>query len=222
MSSISHLVEGWKAEQARRRALVRTEPLDPLPRYIAGADGAFSSDKKSIFVSAVVYDREEKRIVEVASLQDELSVPYVPTFLSFREGPAIVKVLRKLRHPFGALCVDGQGVAHPRRCGIGCHVGVELDIPTIGVAKSVLVGEFTEPRKKAGSTSPMIHKGEEVGWALRTCNGVRPVFISVGHRTDLRTARDLAMACVIRCRVPEPTRQADIEVAKFKSAFQPG
>lgn len=217
MSSISHLVEGWKAEQARRRELVRVEPLDPLPRFVAGADGAFSADKKSIFVSAVVYDREERRIVEVASLKDRLSVPYVPGFLSFREGPAILKVLRRLKHPFGALCIDGQGLAHPRRCGIACHVGVELDIPTVGIAKSVLVGEFKEPRQKAGSTSPMVHKGEEVGWALRTCTGIRPVFISVGHRIDLPTAKALAMACVIRCRVPEPTRQADIAVAKFKA-----
>jgi deoxyribonuclease V len=142
----------------------------------------------------------------------------VPGFLSFREGPAVLKAVRQLKHPFGALCIDGQGVAHPRRCGIACHVGVELDVPTVGVAKSVLVGEFKDPKKKAGSTSPLVHKDEEVGWALRSCDGVRPIFVSVGHRVDLPTARDLAMACVIKCRIPEPTRQADIEVARFKGA----
>ena len=217
MSSISHLVEGWKAEQARRRAMVRVEPLSPLPRYVAGADGAFSTDKTTIFVAAVVWDCEERRVVEISRIADELTVPYVPTFLSFREGPAVIKAVKALEHPFGAMCLDGQGLAHPRRCGIACHVGVELDIPTIGIAKSVLVGEFDEPATKAGSTSPMIHKDEEVAWALRTCDGVRPVFISVGHRVDLPTARDLAMACVVKCRVPEPTRQADIEVARFKA-----
>jgi deoxyribonuclease V len=218
MSSISHLVEDWKAEQAKRRAMVRTEPLSPLPRFVAGADGAFSADKKSIFVVALVWDREEKRVVEISRVREPLSIPYVPGFLSFREGPAVLKAVRQLKHPFGALCIDGQGVAHPRRCGIACHVGVELDVPTVGVAKSVLVGEFKDPKKKAGSTSPLVHKDEEVGWALRTCDGVRPVFISVGHRVDLSTARDLAMACVIKCRIPEPTRQADIEVARFKGA----
>jgi deoxyribonuclease V len=98
---------------------------------------------------------------------------------------------------------------------------VELDIPSVGIAKSVLVGEFKEPKKKAGSTSPMIHKEEEVGWALRTCDAVRPIYLSIGHRVDLPTARDLAMACVIKCRVPEPTRLADIEVARFKAGHQP-
>jgi deoxyribonuclease V len=217
MSSISHLVEGWKAEQARRRALVRVEPLVDVPRFVAGADGAFSADKQWIYVVALVWDRVEQRIVEITRVREPLAVPYVPGFLSFREGPAVLKAVRQLTHPFGTLCIDGQGIAHPRRCGIACHVGVELDVPTVGIAKSVLVGEFTEPRKKAGSTSPLVHKDEEVGWAMRTCHGVRPVFLSVGHRIDLPTARDLAMACVVKCRVPEPTRQADIEVSRYKA-----
>jgi deoxyribonuclease V len=217
MSSISHLLERWKTEQARRHEMVRVEPLAPIPRFVAGADGAFSADKKWIYVVALVWDREEKQAVEIARVREPLSVPYVPGFLSFREGPAVLKAVRQLKHPFGALCIDGQGLAHPRRCGIACHVGVELDVPTVGIAKSVLVGEFKDPKKQAGSTSPLVHKDETVGWALRTCDGVRPVFLSVGHRIDLPTARDLAMACVVRCRLPEPTRQADIEVAKYKS-----
>jgi deoxyribonuclease V len=199
----------------RQRIVVA--PLEPLPRYVAGVDGAFSADKSTIFAAAVIYDRQEKAVIEVAHAVVEAQFPYVPTFLSFREGPAVRAALGKLKHPFGVVCFDGQGYAHPRRCGLASHMGVTLDVPAVGIAKSRLIGTFEEPAVPAGSTSALMDKGERIGVVLRTRDNVRPVFISIGHRIDLPSSVRLAMACVTRYRIPEPTRQADIEVAKLKA-----
>jgi deoxyribonuclease V len=213
----SDLIADCKRQQGELRARVLIQPLDPLPRFVAGVDGAFSDDKQTIFAAAVVYDREARRIVEVAHAVREAEFPYIPTFLSFREGPAVLAAIRKLKHPFGAVCFDGQGYAHPRRCGLASHMGVTLDLPAVGVAKSRLIGTYEEPAAPAGSTAPLLDRQEQIGVVLRTRDNVRPVFISIGHRVDLPSAVRLAMACVTRYRIPEPTRQADIEVAKLKA-----
>lgn len=215
-SPLSPLIVQWKAKQAELRARIEVRPLDPLPRFVAGADAAFSSDKKSIFAAALVYDRIEQRVIEVAHIVQALNIPYIPGFLSFREGPAVSAAIRALKHEFGVVCFDGHGYAHPRRCGLASHVSIELDMPGVGVAKSRFIGTFDEPAAKAGSSSPLVDAGEQIGSVLRTCDNVQPVFISVGHRLDLTSAEALAMACCTRYRIPEPTRQADIEVAKLK------
>ena len=191
-------------------------PLDPLPRFVAGADAAFSADKKTIYAVALVYDREGRSVVEVAHAVREVTAPYIPGFLSFREGPAVMDAIRALQHPFGVVCFDGHGYAHPRRCGYASHAAITLDVPGVGVAKSLFVGKFDEPAAAQGSTSPLVDKGEQIGLVLRTRDNLRPVFISIGHRVDLPSASRLALACCTRYRVPEPTRQADIEVAKLK------
>jgi deoxyribonuclease V len=190
--------------------------LDPLPRYVAGADAAFSGDKTTVFAAAVVYDRESRKVIEVAHATRPAEFPYIPGFLSFREGPAVLAAIGALRSPFGAVLFDGQGYAHPRRCGLAAHMAVTLDVPGVGVGKSRLIGTFDEPGAAAGSVAPLVDAGEQIGLVLRTRDGVRPVFVSVGHKVDLASARELVMACVTRYRVPEPTRQADIEVAKLK------
>jgi deoxyribonuclease V len=210
------LVQSWKAKQHELRRRMIVEPLDPLPRFVAGADAAFSEDKATVFAAAVVYDREEWRIVEVAHATRAADVPYVPGFLAFREGPAVIDAIEKLKTSFGAICFDAHGYAHPRRCGSAAALSIELDMPGVGIAKSLFVGKFEDPADAAGSTSPLIDKGETVGLVLRTRDGVRPVFVSIGHRVDLDSAAKLAMACVTRYRIPEPTRQADIEVARLK------
>ena len=191
-------------------------PLSPLPRFVAGADAAFSADKSTVFAAAVVYDREERRIIEITHATRAAEVPYVPGFLAFREGPAVMEAIAKLKHPWGAICFDAHGYAHPRRCGLASALSIELDVPGVGVAKSMFIGKFVEPAPPAGSTSPLIDQGETIGLVLRTQDGVRPIFISIGHRVDLDSAATLALACCTRYRIPEPTRQADIEVAKLK------
>ena len=215
-SPLSPLIVKWKAEQSemRRRLVVRS--LDPLPRFVAGADVAFSEDKKLVLAVALVYDRAEQRVVEVVHATRPVEYPYIPTFLSFREGPAVLAALRALKHEFGVICFDGQGYAHPRRCGYASHMSIVLDVPGVGVAKSRLIGTYDEPSAEAGASTPLMDEGEQIGLVLRTKANTQPVFISVGHRVDLPSAAALALACCTKFRVPEPTRQADIEVAKLK------
>jgi deoxyribonuclease V len=214
----SALVEEWKATQERLRAHMIVAPLEPLPRFVAGVDCAFSADKQTIFAAAVVYDREMQRIIEVAHATQSAEFPYIPTFLSFREGPAIAQAIRALKHEFGAILFDGQGYAHPRRCGIATHLAIELDQPGVGVGKSRLIGTFRKLAENAGATTPLRDDDEQIGIVLRTQKGIRPVFVSVGHRVDLNSAVKLVLACCTRYRIPEPTRQADIEVTKLKRA----
>jgi deoxyribonuclease V len=216
------LVEQWKAKQAELRGRMVVAPLKAVPRYVAGADAAFADDVGKVVAVAVVYDRQEQRMVEVAHAVRPLEVPYVPTFLSFREGPAVAEAIGKLKHPFGVVCFDGQGYAHPRRCGLATHMGVTLDVPAIGCAKSRLIGTHDEPGEKAGDSAPLMHKGEQIGLVLRTKDKTNPVYVSIGHRVDLASAVKVLLACRTKYRIPEPTRLADIEVAVVKKRLLAG
>jgi len=211
------LIKAWTATQLTLRKKIRIAPLAPLPRFVGGADAAFSEHSQKVFAAAVVYDRIEKRIVEVARAIRPIEVPYIPTFLSFREGPAVLEAIGKLRHDWAVICFDGQGYAHPRRCGLATHMSILLDRPGVGIAKSRLIGSFDDPPQTAGSASPLLDKNEQIGVVLRTRNGVRPIFVSIGHRIDLESAAQLALGCVDRYRIPEPTRQADIEVRRLRT-----
>lgn len=210
------LVEKWKATQLELREKIVVEPLRPLSRFVAGADAAFSGDKRRVFAAAVIYDRVDRRIVEVAHAVRTAEVPYVPGFLSFREGPAVLDAIRQLKHEWGAICFDGHGYAHPRRCGLASHMSILLGVSGIGVAKSRFIGSFETPGPRAGEWSPLIDRGELIGTVLRTRDNIRPLFVSIGNRVDLESARELVLACCTQYRIPEPTRQADIEVARMK------
>jgi len=211
------IIASWKKTQLELRKKMMIAPLDPLPRFVAGADAAFSEDKQKVLAAAVVYDCVEQKIVEVVHADRPIEFPYIPTFLSFREAPAVMDAVAKLKHPWGVICCDGQGIAHPRRCGLATHISVLLDRPGVGFAKSRLMGAFEDPPNSRGASSPLMDGEEEIGTVLRTKRDCRPIFVSVGHRIDLDSAKKLAMACVTRFRIPEPTRQADIEVARFKA-----
>lgn len=198
---------------ARRVCVVK--PAGEL-RFIAGLDAAFSADGKRCLAAAVLWDRIEQRVVEQQTAARKLAFPYVPGLLSFREAPALLATLRRLRRTPDALMCDGQGLAHPRRLGIASHVGILCGLPTIGCAKSRLCGEETETLSPRGSWTPLVDGGEIIGELLRTQVGVKPLYVSVGHLCDLPTARELVLACATRYRLPEPTRLADRRVAEFK------
>jgi deoxyribonuclease V len=204
------------AVQRRLAARVRTDAPKRAIRSVVGVDCAFSRDGERCLAAAVVWDLEARRVLEVRNAWRPLRFPYVPGLLSFREAPAILAVLRALRTEPDALMCDGQGLAHPRRFGIACHVGVLCDRPTLGVAKSRLVGEHREPGPGRGSRAALYDRGERIGTVLRTREGVKPVYVSVGHRLDLATAERLTLACAERFRLPEPTRLADRAVAAAK------
>ena len=186
---------------------------------VAGADIALDPKTNRGFAVVARFSFPEMRQLEVVHAAGELRMPYVPGLLSFREAPLLIEAFRKLREKPDILMCDGQGYAHPRRLGIACHLGLLLDIPTIGCAKSRLVGEYVEPGKRRGSTSPLFHLGEIIGMVLRTRDRVRPIFVSTGHRVGLRTAVEIEIACSPRYRVPEPTRRADALAGEFKRSM---
>jgi deoxyribonuclease V len=207
----------WPAMQRELAAAVRIEPFPGIPRFIAGADIAFSPSGKEAIAVAIVWDRETNSVVEQHVARRGVDVPYIPGFLSFREGPVLLDAIGRLKHPWDVICFDGQGIAHPRKCGLATHMGVTLDRPSIGCGKSRLFGTYQEPAGEAGSESPLMNRGEQLGIVLRTRSNVNPLFISVGHRMDLDSARRIVLACTTGYRLPEPTRQADILTKKFRT-----
>jgi deoxyribonuclease V len=202
--------------QQRMRYMVRMRPLARPVGAIAGADISYNKFSKTVYACIVVLSLPDLRIVETAGVRSVAKFPYVPGLLSFREAPSLLEAWEKLKTKPDVLMFDGQGIAHPRRFGIACHVGVLLDWPTIGCAKSILVGRYGELGLEAGSRSPLVDKGEQVGVALRTKSKVAPVYISPGHLTDLDSAVDLVLRSTTKYRLPEPTRQAHLLVNQLR------
>jgi deoxyribonuclease V len=185
-------------------------------RFVAGLDAAFSTDGKWCLAAVVLWDSEMLRVVEQHTASTKLAFPYVPGLLSFREAPALLAALRELKQRPDALMCDGQGIAHPRRLGIAAHVGIICGLPTIGCAKSRLCGEETEPAQRRSFWTPLLDGEETIGAVLRTQDGVKPLYVSVGHLCDLPSACSLVLKCATRYRLPEPTRLADRLVAAAK------
>jgi deoxyribonuclease V len=198
---------------------VRQVPLGSAPRFVAGLDAAFSRDDRHCLAAAVVWDLRERALIEQQVAVRPVTFPYVPGLLSFREGPALLVALRALRTSPDVLICDGHGLAHPRRFGVACHVGVIVNRPTIGCAKSRLVGTHRTPGARRGSAAPLSDGGEVIGSVLRTRDGIRPVFVSVGHLIDLRGAQRIVLACTVRYRLPEPIRLADQLVGAARRAL---
>jgi deoxyribonuclease V len=206
------------AIQRRMAALVQQVPLAGAPRVVAGVDAAFSPDDRLCLAAVVLWDMRERTVIEQHVAARPLTFPYVPGLLSFREGPALLAALRRLRRPPDVLICDGHGLAHPRRFGIACHVGVIVGRPTIGCAKSRLIGTHREPGVRRGAVAPLTDGGEVIGGVLRTQHGINPVFVSVGHLIDPPGAQRIVLACAVRHRLPEPTRLADHLVGAAKRA----
>lgn len=207
--------------QLRDRIQFETPP-EFEPRLVAGADVAFDRARKMAFAAVVVIDLESLATVDVATAATPVAFPYVPGYLSFRELPALAAAWDKLVEQPDVAILDAHGYAHPRRMGLACHAGIVFDLPAIGCAKSVLVGKVGRLAPERGARSPLLDPstGEELGCALRTRSGVRPVYISVGQRVDLSTAADLILRLTPngRYRCPETTRRADRLAAQVKRA----
>ncbi len=178
-------------------------------RLVAGVDVGFEGAHNETARAAVVVLRfPELTPVESAVARLPVTFPYVPGLLAFREIPVVLAAFAQLHTAPDVLIVDGQGRAHPRRFGIASHLGVWLDVPTIGCAKSILCGRAKEPVDRAGAWSLLIEQGETVGAAVRTRPGTQPVYVSVGHRVNLDRAIALVLKCTTRYRLPETTRHA--------------
>ena len=178
-------------------------------RYVAGVDVGFTPSSMEAIAAVAVLRLSDLSLAEHAIACQRSSFPYVPGLLSFREAPVVLEAMAKLNRKPDLLLCDGQGIAHPRRFGIACHLGVLTGLPAIGVAKSRLTGSHGAVPKQKGEWTPLVDKGEVVGAVLRTRNGVKPLYVSIGNKIGLDTAIGLVMQCVKRFRLPETTRWAD-------------
>lgn len=207
--------------QQQLRELLRLRPLEATPLTIAGCDISFNKYEDTVYAGIVVLRLDTLEVVEQAGVISTASYPYVPGLLTFREGPALLEAWQKLKTEPDVVMFDGHGIAHPRRMGIAAHMGLWLNRPSFGCGKSVLAGRFADPAPERGNWSPLLHRGEVVGAALRTKNKVNPVFISPGHLIDLPTAVDLTLRCDGGYRLPEPTRRAHLFVNALRRGEVP-
>jgi deoxyribonuclease V len=195
--------------QERLRSLVRHVALRPDRVRLAGAaDVTFLGSKDMVAACIVVFDLATKTVLEEQAAVRRVRFPYVPGFLTFREGPPVLAAWEKLSLRPDVMLFDGHGIAHPRRLGIASHMGVLLDVPSVGCAKRRLVGEHVTPGLKKGDTAPLTLEGETVGAVVRTRAGVKPVFVSPGHRADLPSSVSLVLSLCSRYRIPDPARRA--------------
>ncbi|HEV2457064.1 MAG TPA: deoxyribonuclease V [Ktedonobacterales bacterium] len=195
------------ALQQRLRTLVQQEGSIKREdvRTVAGIDASYRDVARAAVVVLAFPDME--RLDEAVAARESV-FPYVPGLLSFREGPVVLDALAKLTVQPDLLIFDGQGYAHPRRFGLASHLGVYLDRPSIGCAKSRLIGSYNEPGPEPGDRTPLLDRGEVIGAVLRTKARTKPLFISVGHKIDLETAVEVVLRCLRGYRLPEPTRLA--------------
>jgi deoxyribonuclease V len=210
-----HHLHAWDVTPAEARAIQkrlrgRVVPHDAMwtVRHVAGIDVGFEQGGALTRAAVVVLTFPGLDAVDQALARQPTRFPYVPGLLSFREIPAVLDALERLRVRPDILLCDGQGYAHPRRFGLACHLGVLTDLPSIGVAKSRLIGEHGPVGEEKGSRAWLRHEGEVIGAALRTRTRVQPLYVSIGHRISLETAIRYVLACTTRFRLPETTRRA--------------
>jgi deoxyribonuclease V len=223
-------LHSWNLSYARARELqtelackVKLMPLKIKPELVAGLDCAFSKDGERIFAVVVVLRPPQFELVETVSASRKVTFPYIPGLLSFREAPVCIAAVEKLQNQPDVFIVDGQGIAHPRRLGLAAHLGLFLDQPTIGCAKSRLTGMYEEPPLEKGAFCMLKdEKGKQnieseiIGAVVRTRTNIKPVFVSVGHKCMLKDAISVVLDCAVKYRLPEPTRLAHQAVSKLK------
>jgi deoxyribonuclease V len=187
---------------------------------IAGADISYSRGSDLFFAAVVLLSYPDMEPIATAHAVARVSFPYIPGLLSFREGPVLLKAFENLQQAPDLVIFDGQGIAHPRGVGLAAHLGMFLDIPAIGCAKSRLCGEHGEPGPYPGDHEYLLYQGQVIGTVLRTKARVRPVFVSPGHLISLERAREVTLKCCRGYRLPEPTRQAHLAVNRLRIAAQ--
>jgi deoxyribonuclease V len=199
------------------RVEVHDRLVEPV-RLVAGVDVSSARCGASVHAAVVVYDLDRSVLVATAAASLEAAFPYVPGLLSFRELPVVLAAFRRLEASPDVVLVDGQGIAHPRRLGIASHLGLWLDLPTVGCAKSRLCGEHGEPGALRGEWTRLMDDDEELGRVVRTRNRVRPLYVSPGHRVSMARAVQIVLTCGRGYRLPEPTRQAHLESNRLREA----
>ncbi len=203
------VAEGIAIQERLRGEIITTDQFQEPVQYVAGVDMGFEAEGTISRAAVAVLSFPALQLQESAIARRPTSFPYIPGLLSFREIPAVLNALEKISLTPDLILCDGQGIAHPRRFGIACHLGLIVDIPTIGVAKSLLIGKHQEVAEERGSWQPLVNRGETIGAVLRTRTGTKPLYVSSGHRVSLNTAIDYVLRCTPKYRLPETTRIAD-------------
>lgn len=194
----------------------QTHTLSPEAHLIAGAHVAYAKHSDRVCAAIVVFDLRSSTVLEEATYTGSVNFPYIPGLLAFREGPPLLEAWEKLKTLPDVVLFEGHGLAHPLRFGLATHLGLWLEVPTIGCAKTLLIGSHEKLGNERGDTAHLVDSGEQVGVALRTKKNVRPVFVSVGFRIDLANAVDLVMRSTRGFRMPEPLRQASIASLRLR------
>jgi deoxyribonuclease V len=185
-------------------------------RYVAGADISYTRGDERFFAAVVILEWPSMRTVEEATHAENVAFPYVPGLLSFREGPPLLKAFEKLRRLPDVVLFDGQGIAHPRGFGLASHMGLILNVASVGCAKTRLVGEHRDVGKRAGDYTELIFEGRAVGAVVRTKERVKPIYVSPGHRVGLNQSIRIALSCCRGYRIPEPVRLAHLLVNRIR------
>ena len=202
--------------QAKIASEIHLTPEFDEPTLVAAVDTAYGDKEELVFATVVVTTFPEIEMVERASYYAPVAFPYVPGLMFFREGEAIIRAIQKLRETPDLLIVHGHGIAHPKTCGLACHLGHLFDLPTIGCSRKLLTGQHRDIPEQKGGSQPILLRGKEVGVAYRSKERVKPIFISPAYRCDLEQARDLTVRNLRGYRLPEPLRLAHLFANKFK------
>lgn len=209
--------EAIRIQEKLRKRLKLRAPKAPF-KTVAGADVSYSRTDEKLFAAFLIFSYPDLTLLETAAARGRSSFPYIPGLLSFREAPILLKAFSKLeRHP-DVILIDGQGIAHPRSMGIATHLGLLLDLPSIGCAKSRLYGKEAEPGPEQGSFVPLLEGEQTLGMIVRTRTGVKPVYVSPGHRMDMEDSVKTVLSLCRGYRIPEPLRQAHILVNQLRVA----
>lgn len=203
-------------EELKGRLLLADEPEGVPPETMAGADISYSRHSDLFFAAVILFSYPALEILEEAFWMERVCFPYVPGLLSFREAPPLLKAFEKLSQAPDLAIFDGQGIAHPRGIGLASHMGLLLDVPTIGCAKSRLVGEYEPVGLEKGETADLLYKGATVGKVLRSKRNVKPLFVSTGHRIGHVRAAEIVLSCCRGYRFPEPIRRAHLRVNELR------
>jgi len=198
-----------KERQQALREQISLAPVNQPITTVAGADLSFNRGSDKVHAGIVVFSYPELKLMARSLVTTEVDFPYIPGLLAYREIPPLEEAWEKLKHKPDVLLMDGHGIAHPRRMGIATHFGILKDQPTIGCAKNVLTGSYIEPGREKGSFSNLSDEGgERIGLVLRSRSGIKPIFISPGHKVTFEDCRELVMGCLDKYKLPETTRKA--------------
>lgn len=209
--------EAVQIQEDLRKRLILSDDRHPSEiKTVAGADISYSRGDDLFFAAVVLLEYPTMKVLETVSFSQRVTFPYIPGLLTFREGPPLLKAFEHLSRIPDVAIFDGHGIAHPRGIGLASHMGLFLDVPTIGCAKKKLTGLYDEPGTGRGDYGLLTLENETIGAAVRTKEKVKPVFISQGHKIGLTRAIDIALSCCTRYRLPDPTRKAHLEVNRIR------